>query len=58
MSLKNTVGVQRSGQRLGQFEGARDMQVFSRLNDAVIRVYHGAGNVVETHEHTGGFKEW
>jgi len=24
----------------------------------VIRVYHDAGNVVETHEHTGGFKEW
>ena len=27
-------------------------------NDAVIRVYDDAGNVVETHEHTGDFKEW
>ena len=27
-------------------------------NAAVIRVYHEAGNVVETHEHKGDFKEW
>ena len=26
--------------------------------DAVIRVYDAAGNVIETHEHTGDFKEW
>jgi hypothetical protein len=26
--------------------------------DAVIRVYDKAGNVVETHEHKGQFKEW
>jgi hypothetical protein len=25
--------------------------------DAVIRVYDDAGNVIETHEHAGGFKE-
>jgi hypothetical protein len=30
----------------------------SRSHDAVIRVYDDAGNVVETHEHTGDFKEW
>jgi hypothetical protein len=24
----------------------------------VIRVYAEAGNVIETHEHTGDFKEW
>jgi hypothetical protein len=24
----------------------------------VIRVYDEAGNVIETHEHTGDFKEW
>jgi hypothetical protein len=24
----------------------------------VIRVYDNAGNVIETHEHTGDFKEW
>ena len=26
--------------------------------DAVIRVYDDAENVIETHEHTGEFKEW
>jgi hypothetical protein len=26
---------------------------FSRSHDAVIRVYDAAGNVIETHEHTG-----
>jgi hypothetical protein len=31
---------------------------FTRLHDAVIRVYDGAGNVIETHEHAGDFKEW
>ena len=30
----------------------------SRSHDAVIRVYGAAGNVIETHEHTGDFKEW
>ena len=30
----------------------------SRLREAVIRVYDEAGNVIETHEHAGGFKEW
>jgi len=30
----------------------------SRSHSAVIRVYDGAGNVIETHEHTGDFKEW
>jgi hypothetical protein len=27
-------------------------------HNAVIRVYDEAGNVVETHEHAGDFKEW
>ena len=31
---------------------------YSRSHDAVIRVYDAAGNVIETHEHTGDFKEW
>jgi len=31
---------------------------FSRSHDAVIRVYDEAGNVIETHEHAGDFKEW
>jgi hypothetical protein len=30
---------------------------FIRSHDAVIRVYDEAGNVIETHEHTGDFKE-
>jgi hypothetical protein len=29
----------------------------SRSHDAVIRVYDEAGNVIETHEHAGEFKE-
>ena len=28
----------------------------SRSHDAVIRVYNAAGNLIETHEHTGDFK--
>ena len=30
----------------------------SRSHDAVIRVYDDAGNVIETQEHAGEFKEW
>ena len=30
---------------------------FSRSHDAVIRVYDDAGNVIETHEHKGDFRE-
>jgi hypothetical protein len=29
----------------------------SRAHPAVIRVYDAAGNVIETHEHAGDFKE-
>ena len=29
----------------------------SRSHDAVIRVYNDVGNVIETHEHKGEFKE-
>jgi hypothetical protein len=31
---------------------------YSRSHNAVIRVYDDAGNVIETHEHTGDFIEW
>jgi hypothetical protein len=31
---------------------------YGRSHDAVIRVYDAAGNVIETHEHAGSFKEW
>jgi hypothetical protein len=30
---------------------------YSRSHRAVIRVYDEAGNVIETHEHAGEFKE-
>jgi len=30
---------------------------FSRSAEAVIRVYDATGNVIETHEHKGDFKE-
>jgi hypothetical protein len=30
----------------------------SRSHNAVIRIYDAAGNVIETHEHKGDFKEW
>ena len=29
-----------------------------RSQEAVIRVYDDAGNVIQTHEHAGHFKEW
>jgi hypothetical protein len=33
-------------------------KLYSRSHVAVIRVYDGAGNVIETHEHAGEFREW
>jgi hypothetical protein len=33
-------------------------QFYSRSHDAVIRVYDEAGNVIDTHEQSGGFQEW
>ncbi len=31
---------------------------YSRSHGAVIRVYDAPGNVIETHNHKGDFKEW
>jgi len=31
---------------------------FSRSHDATIRVYDEAGNVIDTHEHAGEFREF
>jgi hypothetical protein len=31
---------------------------YSRSHDAVIRVYDATGNVIETHEHAGDFREF
>jgi len=36
----------------------RNAKHHSRSQDAVIRVYDAAGNVIETHEHARDFKEW
>ena len=36
----------------------RYAKFYSRSHEAVIRVYDAAGNVIETHEHAGKFKEW
>ena len=30
----------------------------SRSHRAIIRVFYETGNVIETHEHAGNFKEW
>jgi hypothetical protein len=41
-----------------EFSNAIDYAKFySGSHDAVIRVYDDAGNVIETHEHKGDFKE-
>jgi hypothetical protein len=34
------------------------MSNISAAHDAVIRIYDEAGNMIETHEHKGDFKEW
>ena len=34
------------------------LKFFSRSHNAVIRVYDKSGNLIETHEHKGDFKEW
>jgi hypothetical protein len=33
-------------------------QFRSRSHDAVIRVYDAAGNLIETHDHKGDFKDF
>ena len=37
--------------------GSRLREARSRSHDAVIRVYDEAGNVIETQEHAGDFRE-
>jgi hypothetical protein len=44
-------------EKLGRFNPPY-AKFFSRSHDAGIRVYDQSGNVIETHEHKGGFKEW
>jgi len=54
-ALRNPLGVLPGSNRPFQFQ--KRSQLFSRSHDAVIRVYDEAGNVIETHEHKGDFKE-
>ena len=44
----------------GDFPNAApsNFAVYRCFDCAVIRVYDAAGNVIETHEHAGDFKEW
>ncbi len=42
----------------GEPNAVSNAKFYSRSHDAVIRVYDEAGNVIETHEHAGDFKEW
>jgi len=48
--------VRRAGRKLGNAIGCA--KLYSRSRDAVIRVYDKAGNLIDTHEHAGEFKEW
>ena len=41
----------------GTVSQASATKFYSRSHDAVIRVYDAVGNVVETHDHAGDFKE-
>ena len=43
---------------MGALNGCGYATVITAAHDAVIRVYDAAGNVIETHEHAGDFKEW
>ena len=44
--------------RHGEPDAVGYAEHYSRSHDAVIRVYDDIGNVIETHEHKGDFKEW
>ena len=40
-----------------ELETVTSARFYSRSYDAVIRVYDDDGNLIETHEHKGDFKE-
>ena len=54
---EGSFGALRSGEPDAISNGIGYATFFSRSHDAVIRVYDNAGNVIETHEHKGDFKE-
>jgi hypothetical protein len=43
---------------LDSFAAVRYAKAYSESHAALIRVYDAAGNVIETHEHEGDFREW
>jgi hypothetical protein len=49
---------QETGEPDAVSDGIDYAKFFSRPHDALIRVYDDAGNVIETQEHAGDFKEW
>jgi hypothetical protein len=53
----HSVGFGMAGQKRPATQSAT-LNNFSLAHDAVIRVYDETGNVIETHEHKGDFKEW
>jgi hypothetical protein len=42
----------------GEPDAVSYREILQTITDGVIRVYADAGNVIETHEHKGDFKEW
>jgi hypothetical protein len=42
----------------GEPDAISNAKFYSRSHHAVIRVYDEAGNVIQTHEPAGDFKEW
>ena len=51
-------GSQRGMGAAPDFPQGRTSKAYSRSEDAMIRFYDDDGNVIETHEHKGDFKEW
>jgi hypothetical protein len=39
-------------------ESGAVVEGFDVIEDGVVRLYDAAGNVIETHEYAGDFKEW
>jgi hypothetical protein len=55
--ISNVLPFGRSGGYLDAATAVRQAKSYSGSHPAVIRVYDDAGNVIETQEHTGDFKE-
>jgi hypothetical protein len=52
-----TIFIESAGSGSARTHAIGDAMHYSRSHDAVIRVYDETGNVIETHEHAGDFKE-